>query len=140
MPNPHISKKEIFMATIRKRGTTYQIRVSCGYDVHGKQVEQSMTWKPTAGMTPKQIEKELNRQAVMFEEACMNGQVTATIKFQEFAEQWFKEYAAIKLKTQTIRCYHNYEKRTYEAIGHLRLDRITTRTLQKFVSDLCNTP
>lgn len=88
------------MATIRKRGNTYQIRVSCGYDVHGKQVEQSMTWKPTAGMTARQIEKELNRQAVMFEEACMNGQIVTAVKFEDFARQWFKDYAEIKLKTQ----------------------------------------
>lgn len=78
------------MATIRKRGKSYQIRVSCGYDTNGNQVEQSMTWRPDPKMTPKQIEKELNRQAVMFEEACANGHTTAAIKFQDFAEQWFK--------------------------------------------------
>ena len=40
------------MANIRKRGNTYQIRVSCGYDTQGNQVVQTMTWKPTEGMTP----------------------------------------------------------------------------------------
>lgn len=55
------------MATIRKRGNSYQIRVSCGYDTSGNQVIQTMTWKPADGMN-KKIEKELNRQAVMFEE------------------------------------------------------------------------
>ena len=45
------------MATIRKRGKSYQIRVSCGYDVNGNQVERSMTWKPDPKMTEKQIEK-----------------------------------------------------------------------------------
>ena len=58
------------MANIRKRGNTYQIRVSCGYDIRGVQQFQSMTWNPEEGMTPKQIEKELNRQAIMFEEEC----------------------------------------------------------------------
>jgi len=124
------------MATIRKRGNSYQIRVSCGYDTSGNQVEQSMTWKPDKNMTEKQIQKELNRQAVMFEEACMNGQITTAMKFQDFAEQWFKEYAEIKLKTQTIRCYHITESRVYKAIGHLRMDKITTRTIQKFVTQL----
>ena len=50
------------MATTRKRGNSYQIRVSCGYDTQGNQVIQTMTWKPEEGMTPKQIEKELQRQ------------------------------------------------------------------------------
>lgn len=99
------------MQTVRKRGNSYQIRVSCGYDTKGNQVEQSMTWKPDKNMTEKQIEKELNRVMVKFEEKCLNGYVTATIKFEDFAEQWFKEYAELKLKTQTLRCYHNMEKR-----------------------------
>lgn len=29
------------MATIKKRGNSYLIRVSCGYDVNGKHKEQS---------------------------------------------------------------------------------------------------
>ena len=58
------------MATIQKRGNSYTIKVSCGYDSKGKQFIQSMTWKPEPKMTAKQIEKEVNRQAVLFEEAC----------------------------------------------------------------------
>ena len=45
------------MANIRKRGNTYQIRVSCGYDTKGEQIMQTMTWKPPEGMTAKQAEK-----------------------------------------------------------------------------------
>ncbi len=85
------------MATIRKRGKSYQIRVSCGYSVNGNPVERSMTWKPETQTTAKQIEKELQRQAVLFGESCMNGHVNSAVKFQEFTEQWFKEYAEIKL-------------------------------------------
>lgn len=50
------------MATIQKRGNSYSIRVSCGYDTQGKQVIQSKTWTPEAGMTERQIQKELERQ------------------------------------------------------------------------------
>ncbi len=124
------------MATIQKRGDSYSIRVSCGYDSKGKQVIQSMTWKPEPKMTAKQIEKELNRQAVMFEEACNRGYQSKAIKFQEFAEECFKQYANTKLKTQTVRCYHNCEKKVYKALGHLRMDKITTRTIQTFIVDL----
>ena len=31
------------MANIRKRGNTYQIRVSCGYKLNGEQVVQTMS-------------------------------------------------------------------------------------------------
>ena len=75
------------MATIRKRGNSYQIRVSCGYNTMGNQVTRNKTWTPDEGMTPKQIEKELNRQAVLFEEACNKGYQSKAIKFEMFAEQ-----------------------------------------------------
>ena len=71
------------MATISKRGNSYRIRVSDGYDVNGKQKMRSMTWTPDPGMTPRQIEKELNRQAVLFEES---QKASSNIKFQTFAE------------------------------------------------------
>ena len=89
------------MATIQKRGNSYLIRVSCGYDVKGKQVIQSMTWKPDEKMTAKQIEKELNRQAVMFEDACMKGFQVKAVKFEAFCEEWFEEYAKPNLRNTT---------------------------------------
>ena len=61
------------MASYYKRGNSYVIRVSCGYDTNGKQVYQSMTWKPDKEMTAKQVEKELTRQVVLFEEKCKSG-------------------------------------------------------------------
>lgn len=56
------------MATIEKRGGRYKITVSNGYDINGKQLRARMTWTPDAKMTPRQIEKEMNRQATLFEE------------------------------------------------------------------------
>ena len=44
------------MANITKRNNRYSIRVSCGYDVSGKQIFQTMTWTSEKGMTKKQIE------------------------------------------------------------------------------------
>ncbi len=56
------------MATVKRRGLSYSIRVSCGYDVNGKQIIKSMTWKPQPDMSAAQAEKEAQRQAVLFEE------------------------------------------------------------------------
>ena len=124
------------MATITKRGESYRIKVSCGYDTTGKQVIQSMTWKPDPAMTAKQIEKELNRQAVLFEEACMKGKFVATVKFEAFAEQWFEEYARPNLKSTSYERMQLSSRRVYPEIGHLRMDKITSRHVQKFVTDL----
>lgn len=124
------------MATIRKRGNSYQIRVSCGYDTAGNQVVQTMTWKPAENMTAKQVEKELQKQAILFEDKCMKGQVTANIKFQDFAEQWFEEYAKLNLRNTSYERMKQLTVRVYPAIGHLRLDKITSRHIQQFINDL----
>ncbi|MBR5091473.1 MAG: site-specific integrase [Ruminiclostridium sp.] len=124
------------MASIRKRGDSYQIRVSCGYDSRGEQITQTMTWRPPEGMTEKHIEKELQRQAVLFEEKCLKGQVTANIKFEDFAEQWFSEYARPNLRNTSYERMLQLRDRVYPAIGHLRLDKVTTRHIQKFINDL----
>lgn len=124
------------MATITKRGGSYRIKVSCGYDINGKQMVQTKTWKPDEGMTPKQIEKEVQRQAVLFEESCKIGQITASVKFEAFAEQWFEEYAKLNLRSSTYEKMKQLPKRVYPAIGHLRLDKITGRHIQQFINDL----
>lgn len=124
------------MASIRKKNNSYEIRVSCGYDVTGKQKFQQMTWKPDPNMTPKQIEKEVNRQAVLFEENCKKGQITANVKFESFAEQWFEEYAKLNLRSTSYERMKQLTQRVYPAMGHMRLDKVTGRHIQKFINDL----
>ena len=124
------------MATIRKRGNTYQIRVSCGYDSKGNQVIQTMSWTPEPNMTARQAEKEVQRQAILFEDKCLKGQVTANIKFEDFAEQWFEEYAKLNLRNTSYEKMKQLPSRVYPAIGHLRIDKITGRHIQQFINDL----
>lgn len=125
------------MANIRKRGDAYQIRVSSGYDVRGKQIVKSKTWKLAPGMSKRQIENELNRQAVLFEEEVTIGHVKpADIKFEEFAEQWYKEYAPENLKRSTYEMMGHMRPRVYAAIGQLKVDKITRSIIQRFIDDL----
>lgn len=124
------------MASYYKRGKSYVIRVSCGYDASGKQIYRSMTWKPDDKMTPRQVEKELARQVVLFEEKCKSGYQTGVIKFETFAEEWFDEYARINLRNTTYRWLLPLRKRIYASIGHLRMDKITPRQIQAFINSL----
>lgn len=125
------------MPTITKRNDTYRITVSCGYNAQGKQVRRSTTWKPEPGMTKKQIERELQRRAVLFEEKARSGLVgDGAIKFEDFAEQWFKEYAQTNLKERTRDRWRQLTGRTYAAIGHIRIDRLKPRQVQEFINNL----
>lgn len=109
------------MATIKKRegktGVSYLIRVSSGYDVSENQVVHSMTWRPDPGMKPKQIEKELQRQAVLFEDQCAGRGANSSIKFEAFARQWFQEYAEPNLRIRTVLRLHQFEERTIPPWG-----------------------
>ena len=124
------------MATITKRNDTYKITVSCGYDGTGKQIRRHMTWKPAPGMTARQIEKELQKQALKFEETCSGVSQNGNIKLDTFLPMWFDEYAAVQLKERTIQRYRGLSVRVLQALGHLRIDKITPRQIQQFINNL----
>ncbi|MCL1806595.1 MAG: site-specific integrase [Oscillospiraceae bacterium] len=124
------------MASIKKRGNSYLLRVSNGYTVEGKQVDSTKTWRIPQGMSDKQAEKEALRQAILFEEECKGGATSSAVKFDTFFTQWFDEYAKIKIKASTMRTYRWLEVRIRKEIGHLRIDKIATRDIQRLVSKL----
>lgn len=114
------------MAIITKRNNSYEIRVSCGYDLSGKQVRVSKTWTPPPNLTPKQTEKELARQVVLFEEQVRTGQfINNNIKFETLAKQWLQQVELEgNLKPLTINKYKQMQERTYKAIGYLKITEI----------------
>ncbi len=125
------------MATARKKGRGYEIRVSCGIDINGKRLGKSRIWIPEANMTTRQIEKELERQKVLFEEEVRNGVCPdSKIRFVDFSERWMKEYAKVNLTIKTYGRYKLYLKRINQAIGHLKLKDITPLQLNSFYRSL----
>lgn len=132
-------KKEVdFIARYEKRGNSYRLKVYDGYKADGSQNIKTKTWKPSAGITEKQIQKELERQLILFEEEVKCGNVSnANVKFEIMADK-FLEQAELEgeLKQLTIERLKDCKERTYKAIGHLRLDRITTMHIQKFINSL----
>lgn len=125
------------MASIEKRKESYRITVSCGMDGAGKQIKKSMTWKPSPGMTQKQIEKEVQRQAVLFEERCKSGRVLAgNIRFSDFVEVWRSNYAETHLKPTTYARYNSLLERILPALGNIRLNRLQPHHITAFESNL----
>lgn len=125
------------MATIEKRNNSYRITVSCGYNSEGKQIKKRMTWTPKPNMTRRQIEKELDRQAVLFEEKCQTGQfLDGNITLAEFSERWFKDYAEKQLKERTLQSYIGIMPRILKALGHIRLAKLQPHHLMEFYNNL----
>lgn len=124
------------MASIRKRGNSYQIRVGVGYDTNGKQVVRSVTWTPSPDMTRRQIDQELMRQVMIFEDKCRNGISSSTLKFQELAEKWFEDYAVHNMKKSSVQRLRGVTARVYAEFGHMRLNKITHGHVQAFIDDL----
>ena len=122
------------MASIRKRNDSYFIMVSCGYDIHGKQVRKTMTYTPDPGMTKNQIDKEVQRQAILFEEKCKTGQAAdaGCVKLSEFIQTFFESHAEMNLKKKTIEGYRKMAPVVEKELGHLRIDRITPQQITLF--------
>ena len=125
------------MASVTKRGGTYTIRVSLGYDSTGRQIQKFTTWKPSPGMTQAQIERELERQKVLFEEKCRDGSVLdSTTRFAAYADYWMSEYAEKKLRASTVAGYRQMLTRITPAIGHIALSKLQPKHLMELYNNL----
>lgn len=125
------------MATIEKRGESYRIIVSNGYDINGKQIREKMTWTPEPGMTKRQIEKALNREATLFEER-VRHQLTqnGNIRLVDFTEIFLEQYARPNLKKKTAFSYEQTMKVINQALGHIKLKDLKPGHIASFYANL----
>ncbi len=88
-------------------------------------------------MTARNAEKKAQRQAVLFEEKCRSGQVLdGSVRFADFAERWFVDYAERNLRLTTVSRYRLFMPRINAAIGHIRLDKLKPHHLMAFYKNL----
>lgn len=95
------------MASIRERHGSYQITVSCGYDINGKKLLETTTYTPDPSLTPKKKEKAVQEFATQFEAKVKNGLLMSGNKLtlKDFSERWIREYAVINLAPGTVAKY-----------------------------------
>ena len=118
---------------------SYRIRVSRGYDEKGKRLKPFfMTWIPEKGMSQKQIERELQKQVVLFEERCNNGEqaVSNKIKLKDFIPQYL-ETIEVRVSPTTL---HFYKKIIANHIipyfGNKKMQDIKPLHIQNFIKYL----
>ena len=118
---------------------TYRLTVCQGYNSKGKKLRKRKTIKLDETLSPKQIEKELNRQMVMFEKAVKEGKFLEgeSITFEEFTKKWLENYAELNLAPATITSYKTKLKnRILPAIGHIKIGKLQPVHLLDFYRNL----
>ena len=128
------------MGTVTKRGKSYRIRIYDGYDINGKQIERTLTYTPPPELSAKAAEKEAYRQMYQMEDRIRYGySCNGRIRFCEFADLWFRNYAEPQLRAKTTARYRLLMIRINAAIGHLRLEKITPLHIMEFENSLRGT-
>ncbi len=135
------------MSSITKRknkaGETisYRIRVARGYDSEGNKLKPyEKTWKPSPGMMEKQMEKEVQRQALLFEEHCKTGLAgdATRITLAEFVPVYLEQ----KKQTLSPTTYELYSRaistKILPALGHHKMQELKPVHVQAFIQQLCN--
>lgn len=118
--------------------TTYRIIVCQGYDSKGKKIRKRKTIKLDKSLTSKQVEKELNRQMVMFEQEVLNGKYLdgEKLTFEEFTKRWLEDYAEKNLALTTLQSYKIILNRILPAIGHIKLSKLQPHHLIQLYNNL----
>ncbi len=122
------------MATVKKRGNTFQITVSLGTDVHGKKIRKTTTFKPPENTAPKKAEKLANEFAVDFERKCRGmTSLNENMRFVDMAVWFIENYAKNKLKEITA---YNYERQIKNnlipELGNMKLKDFTPAKITAF--------
>ena len=125
------------MASIRKRGNTFQITVSLGFDTEGKQIVQTTTYRPEA-RTEKAIEKEVKEYARDFEKKVKAGKYLTGEKttFQEVTKLWLSDCAADTLTDHGEKYLDRIKKYAYPAFGTAKISSITTIQIQALINSM----
>ena len=122
-----------------KNGVSYKITVHHGTDQAGKKVRHYRTWKPTPGMTERQIEKAVQKAAADFEREIEQGYVLDNRQtFAQYAEYVLDLKERSGLKHKTVYEYRQLTERIYPAIGHLKLTDIRPQHLNAFYRTLAS--
>jgi len=117
---------------------SYRIRVSKGYDAEGKRLKPYfMTWVPPKGLSKRQIQAELQRQAVLFEEKCKGGEVTdCNMKLRDFIPEYL-DTVSVTMSPTTLHFYQQViNNHILPKLGGKKLTDIKPLHIQQFIKYL----
>lgn len=116
---------------VRKRGKNWYFRFDMGM-VDGKRQRVERV----VGPDKKEAERALRQAMSEYENTGMHFE-PAAITMADYMDYWYKEYAEVNLKHNTLLAYERAIRLQIKpALGKYRLRSITPAILQKFVNDL----
>ena len=126
------------MPSIKKRGDTFRIMVSLGYDMDGHQIRKTTTFKPPENVTPGKAEKLATAYVYEFEKRCQGMvNMNENIRFSELCEWYYDQIAVHKLKPST---YYNNRKiidcYVMPYLGNMKLKDINTARIDALFNEL----
>ena len=126
------------MPSIKKRGDTYRIMVSQGYDIYGKQIRKTTTFTPPDGVTEGKADKLAMAYAFDFEKQCQGMiNMNENIKFSELAKWYYDQVAVHKLKPLTYANNRNLiDLYILPYIGNMKLKEINTARIDALLNQL----
>jgi hypothetical protein len=90
------------MATVTKRGNSFRITVSLGYDENYRQIRKTLTYNPPEGTAPNKARKLAEEQAVLFEQRVRGlPSYGENMTFSQLCDWFFTTIAPNKIRERT---------------------------------------
>ncbi len=127
------------MASIRKRGKSYLLVVSMGYDLAGRRRKpRQKTVRPPVGLTPKQREKWLDEQATLFELECreLPEETKKDMTLAEYTNLWLRDVSPGKLAASTLVREKQDVNRFLPYLGQYKLKELRPEHFRKLYAEL----
>ena len=132
------------MASIRKRGSnSYLIVVSRGYDYEGNRLKSvQKTVKPPKEYTPKQAEKWVKEQAILFEREVQHTPepINRSITLAKYIEHWAADIGPKKLADSTYQRDLQDVRRILPALGNYKLTDLRKEVIRDFYEEMRHSP
>ena len=123
---------------IRKRGNTYELNVSAGYDGEGRHIRKYTTFTAPEGISDSKADKLALEAYIEFSRKVKGNKTLAeNMKFNQLCEVYFADYAPNKLKKVTAEHYKsNVKNHIMPVFGNRKLKDITTSDISEFLTGL----
>ena len=132
------------MASIRKRGSnSYLIVVSRGYDYEGNRLKSvQKTVKPPKEYTPKQAEKWVKEQAILFEREVQHTPepINRSITLAKYTEHWIADVGPNKVAKSTFCRDLQDIRRILPVLGNYKLTDLRKEVIRDFYEQMRHSP